>query len=203
MVLLGWIHTIIVIVALITGYYTLVVYKVITTEQKTDQIYLMCTLIEAVTALMIYQRGTFGPAHGLAVLTLLALVGGFLITKISAFSAIADYFQAFCFSGTLLFHMIPAITDGLLRLPIGAPLLTNPEDPILKTFYLALVVVFIVGFIAQSVWLRNKKQGLDFPEFTRHLIALKSNTMRGVYVSYTCTQLGEVRALERLQAGHC
>jgi hypothetical protein len=35
MILLGWIHTIIAIVALIAGYYTLVVYKVITTEQKT------------------------------------------------------------------------------------------------------------------------------------------------------------------------
>ncbi|MEH6608556.1 MAG: hypothetical protein V7696_04235 [Halioglobus sp.] len=159
MILLGWIHTIIAIVALITGYYTLVVHKVITTEQKTGQIYLVCTLIAAVTALMIYQRGTFGPAHGLAVLTLLALVGGFLITKIPAFSAIADYFQAFCFSGTLLFHMIPAITDGLLRLPIGDPVLTNPEDPILKMFYLGFVVVFIVGFISQCVWLRNKKQG--------------------------------------------
>jgi uncharacterized membrane protein len=159
MILLGWVHTIIAIVALIAGYYTLAVYKVIKPEQKAGQIYLICTLIAAVTALMIYQRGTFGPAHGLAVLTLLALVGGFLVTKISAFSAIADYFQAFCFSGTLLFHMIPAITDGLLRLPVGNPVLTNPEDPILKMFYLAFVVVFIVGFIYQCLWLKNNKQG--------------------------------------------
>ena len=59
MILLGWIHTIIAIVALIAGYYTLVVYKVITTEQKTGQIYLISTLIAAVTALMIYQRGRY------------------------------------------------------------------------------------------------------------------------------------------------
>lgn len=55
--------------------------------------------------------------------------------------------------------MMPAITDGLLRLPIGDPVLTNPEDPLLKMFYLAFVVVFTVGFIAQCIWLRNKKQG--------------------------------------------
>ena len=157
MILLGWIHTIIAIVALIAGYYTLAVYKVIKPDQKTGKVYLICTFLAAVTALMIYQRGTFGAAHGLAVLTLLALAGGFLVTKISAFSKIADYFQAFCFSGTLLFHMIPAITDGLLRLPIGDPVLTNPEAPLLKMFYLSFVVVFIVGWVFQCFWLKKNK----------------------------------------------
>ena len=156
-ILLGWIHTIIAIIALIAGYYTLAVYKVITPQQKTDQVYLLCTFLAAVTALMIYQRGSFGPAHGLAVLTLLALIGGFLVTKIPAFSNIAKYFQAFCFSGTLLFHMIPAITDGLLRLPVSDPILTDPEHPLLKMFYLAFVVIFIVGYIFQCLWLKKSR----------------------------------------------
>ncbi|MFT6732039.1 MAG: putative membrane protein [Polaribacter sp.] len=155
--LLGWFHTIIAIIALAAGYYTLVVYKVITLEHKTGQIYLVCTLIAAVTALMIYQRGEFGAAHALAVLTLLALIAGYLVTKIQALSKIADYFQAFCFSGTLLFHMLPAITDGLLRLPVEAPYLTNPEDPLLKTFYLAFVGVFLIGYILQFLWIKNRK----------------------------------------------
>ena len=156
--LLGWIHTIIAIVALLAGFYTLAVYKVITPEQKTGQIYLVCTLIAAVTALMIYKHDGFGPAHALAVLTLLALIGGFFVTRVPMFAKIADYFQCFCFSGTLLFHMIPAITDGLLRLPVSDPVLTNPEDPILKMFYLAFVVVFLVGYILQFLWLRNSKR---------------------------------------------
>jgi len=157
MILLGWIHTIIAIVALIAGYYTLAVYKVIEPGQKAGKVYLICTFLAAVTALMIYQRGTFGPAHGLAVLTLLALAGGFLVTRIPAFSKIAPYFQAFCFSGTLLFHMIPAITDGLLRLPVGDPVLTDFEAPLLKMFYLGFVVVFIVGWILQCFWLKKNR----------------------------------------------
>ena len=155
--LLGWIHTIIAIVALVAGFYALAIHKVITPEQKSGQIYLFCTLIAAVTALMIYKHDGFGPAHALAVLTLLALIGGFFVTKIPVFSKIAAYFQAFCFSGTLLFHMIPAITDGLLRLPVADPVLSDPEDPILKMFYLAFVVVFLVGYICQFFWLRNKE----------------------------------------------
>ena len=156
--LLGWIHTIIAIVALLAGFYTLATYKVIKPEQRTGQVYLVCTLIAAATALMIYKHGGFGAAHFLAVLTLLALIAGFFVTKIAALSAIADYFQAFCFSGTLLFHMIPAITDGLLRLPVADPILTNPEDPLLKQFYLSFVVIFLVGYLCQFFWLKNRKQ---------------------------------------------
>ncbi|NCF20047.1 MAG: hypothetical protein GWP63_17570 [Haliea sp.] len=156
--LLGWIHTIIAIIALIAGFYTLAVYKVITPGQKTGQLYLACTFIAAATALMIYKHGGFGPAHGLAVLTLLALAGGLLVTRITALEKIAVYFQAFCFSATLLFHMIPAITDGLLRLPVGDPVLTNPEDPILKGFYLAFLVTFLVGYGLQFMWLKKQTQ---------------------------------------------
>jgi len=154
--LFGWIHTIIAIIALVAGFYTLAIYKVITPEQRTGQVYLVCTLIAAVTALMIYKHGGFGAAHALAVLTLLALIAGFFVTKISVFSAIAGYFQAFCFSGTLLFHMIPAITDGLLRLPVSGPILTNPEDPLLKQFYLTFVVIFLVGYMCQFFWLKSR-----------------------------------------------
>jgi uncharacterized membrane protein len=153
----GWVHTIIAIAGLVAGFYTLTVYKVITLETRTGQVYLACTLIAAVTALMIYKHGGFGPAHALAVLTLLALLSGYLVTKITIFSKIADYFQALCFSGTLLFHMIPAITDGLLRLPVGDPILTEPDDPLLKKFYLLFVVIFLVGYLFQFLWLKNRK----------------------------------------------
>jgi uncharacterized membrane protein len=158
---LGWIHTIIAIIALVAGFYTLAVHKVITPGARTGRIYLICTLIAAATALMIYRHGGFGPAHGLAVLTLLALAGGFAVTKIKPLERIAKYFQAFCFSGTLLFHMIPAITDGLLRLPVSDPILTNPHDPILKKFYLAFVVIFLVGYALQFSWLKRQRTSED------------------------------------------
>ncbi|MEH6548160.1 MAG: hypothetical protein V7701_17120, partial [Sneathiella sp.] len=107
MTLLGWAHTIIAIMALLAGFYTLAIYKVIKIENTSGRVYLGCTFLAATTALMVYNQGGFGPAHMLAVLTLMALLGGTLVSKIPAFSKIADYFQAFCFSGTLLFHMIP------------------------------------------------------------------------------------------------
>jgi uncharacterized membrane protein len=152
---LGWFHTTIAVLALLSGFYALAVYKVISPEQKTGRLYLLCTLIAAATALMIYKHGGFGPGHALALLTLLALAAGFLVTRIPLFAKIAVPFQALCFSATLLFHMIPAITDGLLRLPIGDPVLTNPQDPLLKKFYLGFFVVFLVGYTLQFRWLRS------------------------------------------------
>jgi uncharacterized membrane protein len=154
--LLGWFHTIIAIIALVAGFYTLVVYKVITLEHKSGQLYLGFTLIAAVTALMIYNQGGFGPAHMLAVLTLLALIAGFLVSKISALSKITAYFQAFCYTATLLFHMIPAITDGLLRLPANDPILTTIHDPMLRGFYLLFLVIFFVGYAFQFFWLKKR-----------------------------------------------
>lgn len=158
MTLLGWIHTSIAVLALLSGFYTLAVYRVIDPQHRTGQLYLLCTLIAAATALMLYKHGGFGPGHALAVLTLLALAGGFLVTRISLFGKVAVYVQALCFSATLLFHMIPAITDGLLRLPVGDPVLSDPGDPLLRKFYLTFVVVFLVGYALQVRWLKKQQR---------------------------------------------
>ena len=154
--LFGWFHTSIAIVALITGLYSLVKFRVIELQQQTGKIYLICTLIAAVTALFIYRHGGFGPAHGLAVLTLLALLVGSIAAKTRVFGKFSPYIQATTYTGTFLFHMIPAITDGLMRLPASAPIVTDVEDPLLKGFYLSFVVMYIVGLSLQILWLRKR-----------------------------------------------
>ena len=153
---IGWIHTGLAIVALVAGFYTLVTRKVITPRSGSGRLYLVCTFIVAATALMIYQRGAFGPGHALAVLTLLALVAGLVVTRISFLKGASPYLEALCFSATLLFHMIPAITDGLLRLPVGDPVLSDPTDPLLRNFYLLFLAIFIVGYIFQVMWLKKQ-----------------------------------------------
>lgn len=155
---LGWFHTAIGILALLSGFYTVVRFKVIRTDTRSGQVYLACTLIAALTALMIYNQGGFGPAHILALLTLTAVTGGLLVTRIAIFAPVAAYLQALCFSATFLFHMIPAITDGLRRLPVGDPVVDQPDDPLLKQFYLLFVGLFVVGFAAQAIWLRRNRR---------------------------------------------
>ena len=155
--LFGWFHTGIAIVALISGLYSLARFKLIELEQPTGRIYLVCTLLAAITALGIYRHGGFGPAHGLAVLTLTALLVGGIAERTQLFGKLSPYVQAMSYSGTFLFHMIPAITDGLMRLPVDSPIVTDPEDILLRGFYLAFVGIYVVGLGAQIVWLRNRQ----------------------------------------------
>jgi hypothetical protein len=54
--------------------------------------------------------------------------------------------------------MIPAITDFLRRLPVGDPFIDTLEDPLLRQFHLAFFAIFVVGIIAQVLWLRKSSQ---------------------------------------------
>ena len=153
MIPLGWFHTAMGIIALVSGGFTLAKFKEISQQTRSGQIYLATTLITAGTALAIFQRGEFGPGHALAVLTLLALVVGTVAATLKLFGNWSRYVQAVSYSATLLFHCIPAVTDGLLRLPVGDPVLTSIENPILKMLYLGLLVIFLVGVSLQLRWI--------------------------------------------------
>ena len=156
--LFGWFHTIIAIVALLSGVFSLAKYKVLMAKNMSAKIYLICTFIAAASALGIYNAsGSFNPAHGLAILTLLALLVGRTAETTKLFRGLSPYLQATAYSATFLFHMIPAITDGLMRLPVDSPVVTDIEDPFLRSFYLAFLITYLVGLSLQILWLRKQK----------------------------------------------
>ena len=154
---LGWFHTAMGIIALVSGVMSLVKYREILLQTRSGQIYLITTLITAGTALAIFQHGAWTPAHGLAVMTLLALAVGTVAATTKLFRGWSRYVQAFSYSATLLFHCIPAVTDALLRLPVGDPFLTSIEDPILKMCYLVLLILFVIGVSLQLRWIRRQR----------------------------------------------
>ena len=156
MTLLGWFHTMVGVVALISGFYTIFKYKVISLEEPSGKLYFISTLIVACSALGIYNQGGFGIAHMLAVLTLIALLGGVIMEKGKLFGSFSKYFQALGYTSTLLFHMIPAITDFLRRLPVGDPFIDSFEDPLLMNFHLSFLLIYLIGLIAQIFWLKKQ-----------------------------------------------
>lgn len=156
MTVLGWFHTILGILAVLSGFYTLYKYKIITTEKSSGRLYVLVTLLVAGSALGIYNQGGFGIAHVLAVLTLIALAGGYIMEKFKWFGSFSKYFQALGYTSTLLFHMIPAITDFLRRLPVGDPFIDSFEDPLLLNFHTAFLVIYLVGLVTQMVWLKRQ-----------------------------------------------
>ena len=156
MIPLGWFHTIMGIVALVSAAITLYRDKEITLGSRSGLVYLAATLITAVTALMIFQHGFFGPAHMLAVATLIALAVGTLAATAKPFGKWSRHVQAFSFSATIFFHCIPAVTDALLRLPVGNPFLDSLEHPVMQMAHLAVLVIFLVGVTFQLRWISRQ-----------------------------------------------
>ena len=153
---LGWFHIVMGVIALVSGVLSLVKFKEISLRTRSGQIYLVTTLITAGTALAIFQHGKFTPAHVLAILTLGALAVGLMAEKMKPFGKFSRHLQAISYSATLLFHSIPAVTDGLLRLPAGDPVLKSIEDPVLKMSYLALLVTYLIGVSLQLRWINRQ-----------------------------------------------
>ena len=156
MTILGWFHTVLGVVAVLSGFHTLYINRIISVEQASGRLYTYTTLLVAGSALAIYNQGEFGVGHILAVLTLIALASGVIMEKTKLFGSSSKYFQALAYTSTLLFHMIPAITDFLRRLPVGDPFIDSFEDPLLLNFYIAFLFIFVAGIIAQMCWLKRQ-----------------------------------------------
>jgi hypothetical protein len=156
MTILGWFHTIFGVFALVTAFYTLRHYKVISMDNLAGKLYVYITIFVAGSALAIYNQGGFGVAHWLAVLTLVAVFGGMVMEKFQLFGGFSKYFQAMGYTSTLLFHMIPAITDFLRRLPVGDPFVDSFEDPLILNFHLAFLLIYLVGLVIQLRWLKSQ-----------------------------------------------
>jgi hypothetical protein len=160
MTLLGWFHTIMGIAAILLAVAALYRHGLIRAADREGAGYLLITVIVAGSALGIYNQGGFGVAHYLAVLTLVAAFGGFILERFNLFGRFSPYFQAIAYSATILFHMIPAITDFLRRLPVGDPFIDSFDSPVLQGFHLAFLGLYVLGVGVQILKLKRSANTL-------------------------------------------
>jgi len=160
MTLLGWFHTIMGITAILLAVAALYRHGLIRAADREGAGYLVITVIVAGSALGIYNQGGFGVAHYLAVLTLVAAVGGFVLERFNLFGRFSPFFQAIAYSATILFHMIPAITDFLRRLPVGDPFIDSFDSPVLQGFHLAFLGLYVLGVGVQIFKLKRSANTL-------------------------------------------
>jgi hypothetical protein len=103
-----------------------------------------------VTGLPIFRHGSIGPAHIVGVLTLLALAFAAVASMTSLFGRGSAYVSVISLFTTVLFLMIPAVTETLTRVPIGAPIASGPDAPILKMLNPILFALYLVGVALQA-----------------------------------------------------
>ena len=152
----GIVHTFFGLLALFTATRLIVKHRHIDTRQGEGKTYVVATAITAITALFIFNHGGFNQAHGLALLTLFALLAGVLLNFFRLFGRLTPYIQLTALSSTLLFHLIPAATEILTRFPLNDPKVKSFDDPLLHQTFLIILVLFLVLLTWQLLWLKRR-----------------------------------------------
>jgi uncharacterized membrane protein len=125
----GIFHTSISLIAVAAGLVALIQDKEISPRRISGKIYVVMTIITCLTGFGIFQHGGFGKPHALGVLTLAVLGVAAAAGCTKVFGRLSPYVETVSLSLTFLFHMIPAVTEVVTRLPTGAPLLASAEAP--------------------------------------------------------------------------
>jgi len=145
---LGVFHTLVSLVAIVTGAIALIRDKKITWDNGIGKIYIISTIIVCLTGFGIFQHGGFGKPHVLGIITLLTLAVAFMARN-KSLGTKSVYIETISFSATFFFHIVPGITETATRLPLDAPLASSPEDPNIQMAIGICFVLFLIGAFLQ------------------------------------------------------
>ena len=153
---IGWIHTVLGSFAILLAAAIIAIQRFISISNIAGKYYVVATLITASTALMLYKNGGFNLAHLLAIFTILAILLGVISEKYDILG-FSRYIQAACYTGSVLFHLIPGIAEVNKRLPLSNPMNIAVDDPINLRYYLIFTIACTSTIIIQwfILWRRQ------------------------------------------------
>lgn len=154
--IIGIIHTAISLGALVAGAAALVRDKQIDPDNRLGRTYVITTVLTCLTGFFIFQHGGFGKPHVLGIITLLLLGFARVVRSKGMFGRAARYVAMVSYSASYFCHLIPAVTETTTRLPVGAPLLSDPDAPELRAAAAVLLVALMIGATLQVRWLRQQ-----------------------------------------------
>jgi hypothetical protein len=147
---LGIVHTLISLIAVLTGIISLILFRKISWDNMIGKIYVVSTVIVCISGFGIFQHGGFGKPHVLGIITLIVLIIAFLSgKKLMFFGKRSPAVEVVCYSMTFFFHIVPGITESVTRLPLDAPLASSPEDPRIQMAIGVCFVLFVIGAVLQ------------------------------------------------------
>lgn len=154
--MIGWFHTIVGIAGILSGLYLLIKYRFIDIWSKLGRFYIICTLFASGSSFFIFSAtGSFNDAHLLSLLTILAIMGAFVLDRSSLFGSLTKYLKELAMSVTVLFSMLPTTAEVLKRLPPNEPFVESLDDPLVMNFYLSYLVIFALFAIYQTLLIKG------------------------------------------------
>jgi hypothetical protein len=161
---LGAFHTAIGLFAVAAGIVAFIQHGAIGTTTTAGRVYLWSTLMTVLTGFFIFRHGGFGNPHVLGVVTLIVLAVALVAEKAKSFGRSSPYFEIVAYSLSFFLHFIPGTAESLTRLPVGAPLASHPEAPIVLRVVGVFFVIFLIGATWQVMRLRAARK-LDYSRY--------------------------------------
>jgi hypothetical protein len=162
--ILGILHTVISILAVLMGFVSLFNRGKINPTTDTGRLYGIFTVVACISSLPLMKTGHPGQAHLLAVIILILLPLGVYARTLRPFRKNADYIQMVLMSTTLYLSLIPAVVETLTRLPPDEPLAAGPNSFIVQMILLALTILYLTGIAYQVLRLRSRKNRYRVPQ---------------------------------------
>ncbi|MED1796273.1 hypothetical protein P4V54_26820 [Brevibacillus nitrificans] len=150
---LGWVHTLSSLPAIPLALYMFARYGRIVPRSRPGVVYFISMLIGAITVFPIAHQSV---SYVIGAATILLLLAGYGIGRISSFGRAGKYLETILLSLTAFLLMLPTVTETLTRVPNGHPLVTDLKSPILLGSQATLFVILIIGLTAQISHLRRQ-----------------------------------------------
>jgi hypothetical protein len=152
----GLFHTVVGLVAVVSGLVALLCHGAILPGSRAGRIYLVTTLVTVLTGFGLFRHGGFGKPHALGVVTLVVLIAAAGAGWRGWFGRAAPYVETIGYSATFFFHWIPGVTETFTRVPVGAPLFADDSAPGLRLVVGVLFALFLAGAALQARRLRAR-----------------------------------------------
>ncbi len=152
---LGIFHTVISIIALVFAGIALFSEGLIKPFGKLGKYYSVLTAIACISSFWLSKTGKFNPGHAIGILILLLLILAYYLGDKVLAKSKALYIQTFSMSTTVFLSLIPAVNETLSRLPVGQPLSSGPDSPIVQNVVKVLLVLLIAGLAGQYFKLKK------------------------------------------------
>jgi len=152
---LGWVHTLSSLPAIPLATYMFARYGRIVPRSRPGVVYFISMMIGAITVFPIAHQSV---SYVISTATILLLLGGYGVGRISGFGRSGKYLETIFLSLTAFLLMLPTVTEILTRVPDGNPLVSDLSSPVLLGAQATLFVIFIVGLTAQIIHLRRQNR---------------------------------------------
>ncbi len=152
----GYVHTFFGLVGVVLALYMLIRSRRIDPNSSAGMACFVAVTVSCILVSALPRNAPgFDPVPGyvLTLLTLTSLFLGFFI-RFSKLRA-SRFIEALGLSGSLFFSMVPAINETLTRLPVGAPLASSPQDPLVLKSLGVMAVLVLALCVAQVVNIRK------------------------------------------------